>query len=67
MTRESRFLSAAQAVANARVAESTAFLRYKVGKLTDGQAKARAIVETQSALDVALAELELARRALDSE
>lgn len=60
------YLAAAQAVADARVAEATAFLRFKIANkgVTDKHAQAQAIVETQSALDVALAKLELARRNL---
>lgn len=67
-TLEDKFLEAAQAVSTARVAYSTAFLRFKVSKgksVTDAQAEAQALVETGSELDMALARLEIARRNLD--
>jgi hypothetical protein len=66
VTAQDKYLEAAQDVASARVAESEAFLRFKGLRkdVTDRHAQAQAIVETGSALDVALAKLELARRSL---
>lgn len=64
---DEEYLEAARQVADARVAEATAFLRFKARKgVTDNVARAQAILETGSELDLALARLEIARRALGS-
>lgn len=59
------YLDAAKALAVARVKEAEAFLRHKIRKeVTDGVARAQAIVETNSELDIALALLEITRGGL---
>ena len=57
----------AKALAQARVDEAEAFLRFRLRSSTDGQAKAQAIVETGSIVDYALAEYEIAIAALRAE
>lgn len=49
------------AVAAARTDEALAFLRFRISSSTDAKAKAQAIVETKSQLDIALAEWEAAK------
>lgn len=57
-----RVQEAGQAVAKARTDEALQFLRFRaLSNATDGKAKAQAIVETSSQLDIALAEWEAAR------
>lgn len=57
-----RVQEAGAVVAAARTEEATAFLRFRAGGAkSDNQARAQAIVETKSQLDVALAEWEAAR------
>jgi hypothetical protein len=58
------YMKAAEAVARARVRQATAFRLHRMTVKTDSQAEAAALIETGSELDVLLAKLELARRAL---
>lgn len=65
------YLDAAKALAVARVKEAEAFLRHKIRsqgslrkEVTDGVARAQAIVETNSELDISLALLEISRGGL---
>ena len=59
------YLDAAKALAAARVKEAEAFLRHKIRKdTTDGVARAQAVVETSSEMDIAQARLEIARTGL---
>ena len=59
------YLDAAKALAAARVKEAESFLRHKIRKdVTDGVARAQAVAETKSELDIAQARLEIARTGL---
>lgn len=54
----------ARELAKARVDEAETFLRFRISAKTDTQARAQAIVETNSRLDIALAEFEIAKAEL---
>lgn len=60
------FMEAAEKVRAARVRYAQAFLRFRVGAKSDGQAHQQAIVETKDELTILEAELEIARRALST-
>ena len=54
-------IRAGDTLAKARVAESESFLRHRLKVQTDNQARAMAVVETQSELDAALAAYEVCK------
>ena len=54
-------IRAGDTLAKARVAESESFLRHRLKVQTDNQARAMALVETQSELDAALAAYEVCK------